>query len=151
MEQKLLRTILLLPSLLMHLCIASQNSSSSPHIILFIADDLGNLEISNTISLLIHFFALNSGFNDVGYQNPIVITPNIDKLAADGVILDRNYVQPVCTPTRSALMTGMYPYKIGRQGVIPLQAYSPTGLTLNYTIMPQLLKQQGYATHMVGK
>ena len=55
------------------------------------------------------------GFNDIGYQNPSVISPNLDKLAREGVILDRNYVQAVCTPSRSALMTGMYPYKIGRQ------------------------------------
>ena len=57
----------------------------------------------------------NLGYNDVGYHNEEVITPNIDKLAKEGIILERNYVQPVCTPTRSSLMTGMYPYKIGRQ------------------------------------
>lgn len=80
-----------------------------------------------------------------------MLTPNIDKLAADGVILDRNYVQPVCTPSRSALMTGMYPYKIGRQGTVPLNGRQPTGLTLNYTLLPQHLQQNGYATHMIGK
>ena len=55
------------------------------------------------------------GYNDVGYHNEEVITPNIDKLAKEGIILERNYVQPVCTPTRSSFMTGMYPYRIGRQ------------------------------------
>ena len=44
-----------------------------------------------------------------------MISPHLDKLANEGVILDRNYVQAVCTPSRSAMMTGMYPYKIGRQ------------------------------------
>ena len=55
------------------------------------------------------------GYNDIGYHNPEVITPYIDKLAYEGIIFERNYVQPSCTPSRSALMTGMYPYKIGRQ------------------------------------
>ena len=55
------------------------------------------------------------GFNDVGYHNPEVISPTIDSLATSGVILDRNYVQPVCTPSRASLLSGMYPYKIGRQ------------------------------------
>ena len=61
------------------------------------------------------FTLIFSGFNDIGYRNPEVISPNLDKLANEGVILDRNYVQAVCTPSRSAMMTGMYPYKIGRQ------------------------------------
>ena len=79
-----------------------------------------------------------------------MLTPNIDKLAKEGGILERNYVQPSCTPSRSALMTGMYPYKIGRQGT-PLSINTPTGLFLNHTIFPEYLKQAGYSTHAVGK
>ena len=66
-----------------------------PNIIVILADDLG--------------------FEDIGYTNPDVLTPNIDELARNGVILERNYVQQVCTPSRAALMTGMYPYKLGLQ------------------------------------
>ena len=91
-----------------------------------------------------------SGYNDIGYHNPNVLTPNIDKLAKEGMILERNYVQPSCTPSRSALMTGMYPYKIGRQGT-PLSINTPTGLFLNHTLFPEYLKQAGYSTHAVGK
>ena len=91
------------------------------------------------------------GFNDVGYQNPVVITPNIDQLAAEGVILDRNYVQTVCTPSRSALMTGVYPYRYGRQGNFPIKPRQPAGLTLNFTLLPEYLQSSGYATHIVGK
>ena len=64
------------------------------------------------------------GFNDVGYHNPEVISPTIDSLATSGVILDRNYVQPVCTPSRASLLSGMYPYKIGRRGMIAPRSFS---------------------------
>ena len=56
-----------------------------------------------------------SGFNDVGFRNADVITPNIDSLAREGMILSQSYVQPLCTPSRSAFLTGMYPFHIGRQ------------------------------------
>lgn len=52
------------------------------------------------------------GFNDIGYNgklaNSAVRTPNIDKLAGKGVILDNYYVQPSCSPTRGQLLTGRY-------------------------------------------
>ena len=81
----------------------------------------------------------------------MVITPNIDQLAAEGVILDRNYVQTVCTPSRSALMTGVYPYRYGRQGNFPIKPRQPAGLTFNFTLLPEYLQNSGYATHMIGK
>ena len=68
-------------------------SSKPPNILFMLADDLG--------------------WYDVGYHNPKIQTPIIDKLAKDGVILNSYYVQPVCTPTRGALMTGRYPIHTG--------------------------------------
>ena len=68
-------------------------STKPPHILLMLADDLG--------------------WYDVGYHNPKIQTPNIDKLAKEGVTLDQYYVQQVCTPTRGALMTGRYPIHTG--------------------------------------
>ena len=56
-----------------------------------------------------------SGFNDVGFRNDDIITPNIDSLAREGMILSQSYVQPLCTPSRAAFLTGMYPFHIGRQ------------------------------------
>lgn len=51
---------------------------------------------------------LLQGFNDIGYHNPTIKTPTLDKLAAEGVKLENYYVQPICTPSRSQLITGRY-------------------------------------------
>ena len=55
------------------------------------------------------------GFNDVSWNNPNILTPNMDSLRRSGIDLSYNYVQPLCTPTRAALMTGYYPIHTGRQ------------------------------------
>ena len=68
-------------------------NSKPPHILFILADDLG--------------------WSDVGFHGSVIKTPNIDKLASEGVILDNYYVLPLCTPTRSALMTGRYPIHTG--------------------------------------
>jgi len=77
-------------------------------------------------------------------------TPTLARLADEGVRLDQAYSQQVCTPSRAALLTGKYPFHIGRQkrALKPLQ---PTGLQLNLTTLPQELKKLGYNTHIVGK
>ena len=48
------------------------------------------------------------GYNDIGYHKSEINTPNLDRLAAQGVKLENYYVQPICTPTRSQLMSGRY-------------------------------------------
>jgi len=68
-------------------------SSKPLHIVLTVIDDLG--------------------WSDVGFQGSVIHTPNINRLATEGVILDNYYVQPLCTPTRSTLMTGRYPIHTG--------------------------------------
>ena len=78
--------MLLLPVLLSSLLtVTSGHQVLSPHIIFILADDLG--------------------YNDVGYHNTKIITPNIDNLAREGIILEQHYAQFQCTPSRSALMT----------------------------------------------
>lgn len=98
-----------------------QENKKPPNIIFILADDLG--------------------FNNVGYHNPNILTPHINDLATSkkGIILEQNYMQPLCTPSRSSLMTGMYPYHIGRQQWV-IYPTTPTGLTLNRTLLPEALK-----------
>ncbi|KAF8790754.1 Arylsulfatase B like protein [Argiope bruennichi] len=100
-----------------------------PHIIFTVADDLG--------------------WNDVSWHNPKIFTPHLEELARDAVILNQSYVQPVCTPSRAAFMTGYYPYRIGRQNHV-LNPLVPTGVPLGLTFLPEKLKQVGYSTHLIG-
>ncbi|KAK7093150.1 arylsulfatase B-like [Littorina saxatilis] len=105
-------------------------ASSHPHIVFIIADDLG--------------------WGDVGFHGSEISTPNIDALAYSGIILNKYYVSPICSPTRSAIMTGRHPIHTGMQvGVIG--GSTPYGLPLNETIMPQHLETLGYRRHIVGK
>ncbi|KAB7504455.1 Arylsulfatase B [Armadillidium nasatum] len=91
------------------------------------------------------------GWNDVGFHgNNVISTPNIDALAYSGVILNNYYVQPLCTPSRSAFLTGMYPIHTGLQDLV-IRAAAPYGLPLNYTLFPHYLKGLGYSTRIVGK
>ena len=79
------------------------------------------------------------------YGNPAVRTPNLDRLAAGGMVFDNAYVSnPLCMPARATLATGRTPRGHGvRTNGIPLDAGIPT--------MPEALRQAGYHTHAVGK
>ena len=92
----------------------------------------------------------DQGSYDVGWRGSEIKTPNLDKLAKSGARLENFYVQPLCSPTRAALMTGRYPMRYGLQvGII-----SPTadyGLPLEERMLPQALRDVGYTTAICGK
>jgi len=90
----------------------------------------------------------DQGWADIGYNNPKVYTPNLDRLAAGGATLVNHYVMPQCTPTRIAAMTGRYPGRFGNQG---LQASNAPQFPIGTPTLASLLKASGYETYLVGK
>ncbi|XP_055355337.1 arylsulfatase J-like isoform X1 [Paramacrobiotus metropolitanus] len=91
------------------------------------------------------------GFNDVSFHGSTQIpTPRIDRLAREGIILHRMYTHCTCSPSRSALLTGKYPFTIGMQGH-PIKPGEPWGLPLQHKLLPEYMRQLGYSTHMIGK
>ncbi|HVJ47196.1 MAG TPA: arylsulfatase [Luteolibacter sp.] len=99
---------------------------------------------------IIYLLADDLGSNNVGWRNPDFKTPNLDKLAASGAKLDQYYVQPVCSPTRAAFLTGRYPFRYGLQtGVV--RPWAQYGLPLEERTLPQALKEAGYETSITGK
>ncbi|XP_045765789.1 arylsulfatase B-like [Maniola jurtina] len=91
------------------------------------------------------------GFNDVSYHgSDQILTPNIDALAARGIVLQQYYSEAICTPARSALLTGKYPMRTGMYGT-PLSNSEDRGIPLTERLLPAYLKDLGYSTHLVGK
>ncbi len=107
-----------------------RSEAKQPNIVFIVADDLG--------------------WGDVGWHDSEIKTPHLDALANRGARLEAHYVQPVCTPTRAALMTGRYPIRHGLQtGVV--RPWAQYGLPLEEQTLAEGLKTAGYATAIVGK
>jgi arylsulfatase A-like enzyme len=125
------RTGWLLVLLLVAVAPRVAGAAEQPNVVFILADDLGR--------------------EDCGFMGGKDIkTPNLDKLAAAGAKLDAFYVQPVCSPTRAALMTGRYPMRHGLQvGVV--RPWAQYGLPLEERTLAQALKDAGYATAIAGK
>jgi arylsulfatase A-like enzyme len=106
-------------------------AAAKPNIVYIVADDLG--------------------WKDVGFNGCADIkTPNLDKLAAEGVKFAQFYAQPMCTPTRAALMTGRYPFRYGLQTIV-IPGPAGYGLATNEWLLPQCLADAGYTTAIIGK
>merc|ERR1719401_2146942 len=87
----------------------------------------------------------------------MVPTPQMDSLAADGVVLKRHYVHKFCSPTRSAIQSGRDPIHVNVQNAY-VETHNPedrlggyAGIPRNMTTIATVLKRAGYRTHIVGK
>jgi arylsulfatase A-like enzyme len=99
-----------------------------PNVLLIVADDLG--------------------WSDVGWHGGFAKTPHLDRLVREGVELDQHYVQPVCTPTRTALMSGRYPGRFGPHALAPSNLRA---MPLGTVTLASALKSVGYSTYQSGK
>ena len=105
-------------------------ADTAPNILVFLADDMGWGQ---------------PGFNG-GTE---VATPHMDRIANEGVKLTQFYVQPVCTATRGALLTGRYPWKNGTEVRVGLR--ESAGMLTDERTIAEALRDAGYATWIVGK
>jgi arylsulfatase A-like enzyme len=113
---------------------AQAQGERQPNVVLVMMDDLG--------------------YGDLGsYGGSDARTPNIDRLAREGVRLTDAYANgPVCTPTRAALISGLYPQRVKLEGVLTTSAADrELGLPALGGSLPALLKSSGYTTGLVGK
>jgi len=105
-------------------------NSQLPNIVILLADDLG--------------------WADLSYRGSDIQTPNIDSLAKEGLTLNRFYSMPICTPTRSALMTGRDPMRLGTV-YAGFQPWQNGGVSPEEHFMPETFQAAGYQTAMIGK
>ena len=110
---------------------AAPDRAATPNIVIVFCDDLGYADVGC--------------FGATGWK-----TPNLDRLAKEGVRFTRFYdAQPVCSASRSALMTGCYPSRIGIMGA--LGPNSKIGISSNEVTIAEVVKSRGYATAIYGK
>ena len=113
------------------LCSINIFSNDKPNVIIILTDDLG--------------------WGDVSYHGGYIPTPNIDKLAKDGMEMNRFYSNPVCSPTRASLLTGLHIFNHGVVRPFMNPAAEQTGMPPELKIMPQYFKEAGYQTALSGK
>lgn len=109
-------------------------AEGSPNVILILVDDMG--------------------YSDIGPFGSEIDTPNLDRLAADGVRLTNYHTTPVCSPARAAMLTGLNPHRAGFASVANSDpGFPPLRLELDDDVLtlPEILRANGYATFGIGK
>lgn len=126
-----MKRILALLALFAALTSSAADRAATPNIVIVFCDDLGYADVGC--------------FGAKGWK-----TPNLDRLAAEGIRFTRFYdAQPVCSASRAALLTGCYPSRIGIMGA--LGPNSKVGISSNEVTIAEIVKQRGYATAIFGK
>ena len=110
--------------------IASALAADRPHVVYLLANDLGS--------------------HDPGFRGGSLRTPNLDRLAESGTVLNAFYVQPYSSQTRAALLTGRYPMRYGLQ-TLSITHANGYGLPTEERTLAQALKASGYRTAFVGE
>ena len=112
--------------------VTNQSISKQPNFIILLADDLG--------------------YSDLNCYGGKVITPNIDKLAGNGIKFTDFYaLAPNCSPSRVGLLTGRFPTRTGMYSYRPEWGKHPMHLKMEEITIPEILKQHGYQTAHFGK
>ena len=96
----------------------------------------------------------DQGFKDVGFNgSQDILTPNIDKLAKQGIVFSNGYVShPYCSPSRAGIMTGRYQQRFGHEHNVPFDPEDVTmGTPTTEVFLPQKMKDAGYNTYAIGK
>lgn len=106
----------------------SETTPASKNVVIVLADDLG--------------------WGDVGFHDGIAETPNIDRLAGEGVELDRFYAYPACSPARAAMLTGRFPHRYGIRGPVRPR---DEGLPMSERLLVADFQDAGYQTALIGK
>jgi len=121
----------------------------SSHIFLFILLLVTPILVQAKKPNFIIILTDDQGYQDLGcFGSPKIRTPNLDKMASEGMRLTSFYAQTVCGPSRASLMTGSYPMRIEREDEVPIPH---PALSLNEVTIPEILKPLGYVTGMAGK
>lgn len=123
----ILATLLLMPA-------TPASEASRPNVLLIFTDDHGQWAVGS-------------------YGNEEVHTPNMDRLATEGMRFTRGFTKPVCSPSRAMLLTGLYSHRVGIPDFIPHgnPVVSGNGLPPGTPTIASILKKEGYDTALVGK
>ena len=111
---------------------AAEITGTKPNVVFILADDLG-------VECL-------SAYGGTSHK-----TPNIDRLAKEGMRFTKSFSHPFCSPSRGSLLTGRYPFQNGLKVVLHSKKQENIYLKPSQPSFPRQLKQHGYATQIVGK